>query len=285
MNLFHYCSNKALLSILEKKEIWASELELSNDAMEGKWIRKVFQNYCKENAVTASAQDELLSFLDFVIGIYGYAGFCLSEVSDLLSQWRAYADNGAGASIGFNKDYFEALGKVKFDRNDTFSAHLAKIEYDPSEQRKLIADEADKILKLVADGALQRPTILTTEDNEKKRIDKYKEMGFRFLFFLPLIFSLKNSAFAEEREWRIISYILRTDRDSVLGQLAKMDFKAREGRIVPFARIALESLPQPSITEIVLGPRNATPERTVEAILVKYGWLNVSVRKSEASYR
>jgi len=34
MNLFHYCSNAAMISIISNKEIWATELALSNDLLE-----------------------------------------------------------------------------------------------------------------------------------------------------------------------------------------------------------------------------------------------------------
>ena len=274
-----------MISILEKREVWAAQLALSNDAMEGKWIREVFIAYCKDKAVSAHQQNELLKHLDFVISIAGYAGFCMSEEGDLLSQWRAYADNGAGVSIGFDNKYFEELGNVRRDRNDLFSAYLTKVEYDLEEQKKLVAEHADGILKLVADGALTSPSILDSDEDVGIWRRKYMQMGFRFIFFYFFLFKLKNPAFAEEREWRAISHIFHTDRASTLAELAKMDFKARLDRIVPFVRIALEPLAHQSVTEIVLGPRNATPERIIEALLVKYGWSNVVVRKSKASYR
>jgi hypothetical protein len=285
MNLFHYCSNAAMISIVENKEIWASELALSNDVLEGKWIREVFLNYCKDKEVTALEQNELLNHLDFVIAMAGYAGFCMSEVGDLLSQWRAYADNGAGVSIGFDSVYFEALGNLRRDRNDEFSAHLTKVEYDLAEQKRLVAEHADEILKLVADGALRWPTLLTSEEDKKKWRENFRTMGFRFMFFYFFLFRLKNPAFAEERGWRIISHIFREERDKNFGQLAKMEFRPYVDGIIPFTRIALEPLSQPSITEIVLGPRNLTPERVVGALLLKHGWSNVSVRRSKASYR
>jgi len=34
---------------------------------------------------------------------------CFSAADDLLSQWRAYADDGCGFAIGFNARYFEKL--------------------------------------------------------------------------------------------------------------------------------------------------------------------------------
>jgi Protein of unknown function (DUF2971) len=285
MNLFHYCSNATLVSILEKKEIWAAQLALSNDAMEGKWIREVFIRYCKDKQVSDSDQNRLLEHLDFVISMAGYAGFCMSEEGDLLSQWRAYADNGAGASIGFGHQYFEELGNTKRDRNDEFSAHLTKVEYDLENQKKLIAEHSDEILKLVEDGALRTPTLLDSQEDTQKWQQNFRQMGLRFMFFFFFLFELKNPAFAEEREWRIISHIIHTKRDATLAQLAKMEFKPLKDRIVPFVKIPLEPLSTPSVKEIILGPRNATPERIVEAILLKYGWSDVTVRKSKASYR
>jgi hypothetical protein len=285
MNLYHYCSNAVLTSILSNREIWASELALSNDALEGKWLRRVFVDCCNEKGVTPSDQVELLNYLDLVISMAGYAGFCMSEEGDLLSQWRAYADNGMGASVGFNSEYFEVLGNIRRDRGDTFSAHLTEVIYDSAEQKKLLAEHVDEIIKLIRDGALRQSTFLTSEEDNKKRKDKLRTMGLRFLFFYFFVFKLKNPAFSEEREWRVISHIVQTERDVTLGQLAKMEFKAHMDRIVPFARILLEPLPHSSITEIVLGPRNATPERVVEAFLLKNGWSNVSVNRSLASYR
>jgi hypothetical protein len=235
--------------------------------------------------VGASEQIQLLKRLDFIIGIAGYAGFCMSEEGDLLSQWRAYADNGAGVSIGFDSDYLAKLGNLKRDRNDPVGAHLTKVEYDLEEQVKLVAEHADEILKRVSDGALRFPTLLTSEEDTQSWRQKSERMGLHFIFFYFFLFRLKNPAFIEEREWRVISHIFHTDRDSTVSELAKMEFKAGADRIVPFVRIALESLSEPAINEIVLGPRNATPELVVEALLVKYGWSNVKVRKSKASYR
>ena len=167
MNLYHYCSNTNLISILSSKEILASEFSLSNDRMEGRWIREVFTQYCDEKNVSASDQNELLKHLDVVIAAAGGAGFCMSEEGDLLSQWRAYADGGAGVSIGFAKEYFDLLGSVKRDRNDPFNASLTKVEYDIRKQKEMLADHLDEILKYVSDGALRRPAILFSSEDVK----------------------------------------------------------------------------------------------------------------------
>jgi hypothetical protein len=44
-------------------------------------------------------------------------------------------------------------------------------------------------------------------------------------------------------------------------------------------------LDQPAITEVILGPRNLTPEYICDGALRKHGWTDVMVRRSKASYR
>jgi hypothetical protein len=129
---------------VSSREIWASDFSLSNDLLEGKWMREIFSQYFREKKMATSDQSSLLGHFDALMALSGGAGFCMSEEGDLLSQWRAYADNGAGVSIGFNKDYFEALGILKYDRNDEFNASLTKVEYDVVRQRDYIAEHAEK---------------------------------------------------------------------------------------------------------------------------------------------
>jgi Protein of unknown function (DUF2971) len=193
-----------MLSILSRKEVWASDFSLSNDIMEGKWIREVFSEYCTEKGVKLSAKEILLQYLESVISFAGAAGFCLSEEADLLSQWRGYADDGCGASIGFSREYFEALGNLKRDRNDEFNASLIKVEYDVVQQKKRISEYADDIFEFVSKGVLVGPTLITLdEEMEKRRQANLRSMSLRFFGFFFLCHDFKNPAFAEEREWRL----------------------------------------------------------------------------------
>jgi hypothetical protein len=117
----------------------------------------------------------------------------MSEEGDLLSQWRAYADNGAGVSIGFTKEYFEELGNLKRDRSDEFNASLQKIEYEITKQKEIVAEHLDLILKFVSEGALRRPSLLTSEEEAKIWREKFHAMGLRFIFFFFLSIHFKKS--------------------------------------------------------------------------------------------
>ena len=44
--LYHYCSTAAFQSIVEKRELWLTDLSLSNDNLEGKWaVRRYLDSF------------------------------------------------------------------------------------------------------------------------------------------------------------------------------------------------------------------------------------------------
>jgi hypothetical protein len=288
MNLYHYCPNAAFVSIISGHEIWASDFSLSNDLLEGKWIGEIFKACCKEKGVRDFEQNTLLEDLAAVSSMLGGVGFCMSEEPDLLSQWRAYADDGAGVSIGFNKEYFDALGSMRMNRNDGFNVVISRVEYDIERQREMISEHGDEIIQLVLEGGLRTPSLIMgeNEDEKKERLDKRRKIMFGlFLLFFPHFCSLKNPAFAEEKEWRAISHVIRGTGENPLKSLASMEFRPHLDRVVPYRRIALENVGIEAITEVILGPKHVTPEGIVEAMLRKYSVTGARVRRSSASYR
>jgi hypothetical protein len=285
MNLYHYCSNASFLSIISTRSIWVSEFSLSNDLLEGKWIRRVFSDCCDERKILENERTGLLGMLDSLSEYNGAAGFCMSEESDLLSQWRAYSDNACGVSIGFKRDYLESLSDLKRDRNDDFNAALRQVEYEADRQKALIKDELEHIFSRSGKEVFTPLTLLTTTpEREKARKDTLRSLLLAMFLLFPNLYSFKNPAFREEREWRLISLV--TPADTKKGfDIDRMDFRPLLDRIVPYRTIALEETGTSAIAEVVLGPRNITPERIVEAALMRNGWGRIPVRRSSASYR
>jgi hypothetical protein len=287
MLLYHYCSNQSFLSVIQNREIWASELSMSNDHLEGRWVRQVFTGFCTEKSVATVDLNQLLVHLDGLISLVGAAGFCLSEEGDLLSQWRGYADDGAGINIGFSPQYLERLEKL--EQSEEFSVALRKVTYDPLTQKQQIISTVETILNAVTAGAFRSRVgslLIPTSDSEKKSIEEsFRRLSFGFLQMFPYLYTLKNPAFQEEREWRLLSYVTRPPTNMDAGDLPKMDFRAKPDRIVPIRRVALPDLEIPAIVKVTLGPRNITPEQIIAAALFKYGFKDVEVSRSEASYR
>ena len=136
--LYHYCSNSAFHSIIENKTIRLSSLSLGNDYMEGKLVPKIIIEMAKEDAtedkLLYDGIQESISELKKDIDCFG---FCLSEKGDLLSQWRGYADNASGVSIGFSKSYFFQLSNTHMDVTKPLLS-LKKVVYDPRDQKQLL---------------------------------------------------------------------------------------------------------------------------------------------------
>lgn len=286
MDLFHYCSNFAFLSILQERQIILSELTLSNDTLEGRWAKRIFSQLCSEDSVLAEHVEKLSSNFDFLTEFASAMGFCLSEDGDLLSQWRGYADNGAGLSIGFNKEYLEKIRSL----ND--GGTLQRVIYQHDEQKAELSQVMSEIKKQVGLGAFKPlftgGLLMTTPVSEadKKQITEASQaLWMSYLFAIPHLYTFKNPAFREEREWRLV-YFLTSSKGSIsTNALGDLSFRATHDRVVPTRRVSLVDNDVPIIRKVVLGPKNITPEKVITAALVKNGFRDVDVVRSSASYR
>jgi len=101
----------------------------------------------------------------------------------------------------------------------------------------------------------------------------------------PKQFTLKASAFSEEKEWRLVSVIEGN-------RFNECEYRACRNRVIPFRTINLVDLTAikskrklKPIREIILGPKNETPATVVQAMLKQAGFGDVRVKKSKATYR
>ena len=92
------------------------------------------------------------------------------------------------------------------------------------------------------------------------------------------LFRLKAYAFREEREWRLLSYLVKGGDDHC-------SHRAAHDRIIPYRKIELVGLERNPIAEVILGPKHGTPPKLVEDLLKQHRYGVVGVRRSEASYR
>ena len=112
-----------------------------NDSYENIWIEKYFpliQEYFKEPHYAKLLKDSLKIYKcnnnpPFI--------FCLSANKDLLSQWRAYSQDGHGVSIGLNTKNINIKSKIpqrNVDAKNTLG--IAKVEYYNYSQRNKIME-------------------------------------------------------------------------------------------------------------------------------------------------
>jgi hypothetical protein len=289
--LYHYCSNSTFLSIISGRNIRASEFSLSNDHLEGKWSRRLLDEFCAERQMFPMMQTILLEEFDRCLLQYFFAvGFCLSEDGDLLSQWRGYADDGRGVAIGFESSFFTDLMEATPDRSKGFNLLFVQVCYDQKEQRNTTRPYFEKFCELTNAGALTSPSFLSDKTEEEHQKNA-RLLQLEMISFIPHLYALKNPAFREEKEWRLLTLItpgnalaVTTSEQPSGWKLFDMDYHAKPDRLVPFRSFGLAKTGFQPIREVVIGPKNITPESFVDGALRRYGVV-AQVRRSTASYR
>ena len=188
--LYHYCSNASFLSIVSTRAIWASEFSLSNDRLEGRWIRTVIEESCKDQGLDASQIAIVLKEFDAQASLYGAAGVCLSEDGDQLSQWRAYSTDGAGVSIGFDSSSFTPPNMPA----------VFPIVYEPVTQKQIIAPTIRTICDLFASGVdLQDYNAITIDDHVLETNKNSTLNGAMRSLVLQLKYAFKNCVSRRKR--------------------------------------------------------------------------------------
>ena len=229
--LYHYTSLSGLKGIVESRELWASAIHYLNDEAEfweafkhldraarefhrseGTEAQRVFLRAMTRNILT-------LSELNLCV-------FSLSERGDLLSQWRGYCPAGSGYAIGF-----ETQGLLEFARPLGFS--LERCNYTPRQQGKVISGLLNNHLEAIArDEVAHAPDSVSPDTNPF------------YLEFIRLAPRIKNPAFSEEKEWRLVSDLKWAD-DPHMGY--------REGSTMLIPHYAIPADPLP-IQEVIVGP-------------------------------
>lgn len=250
--------------------------------MEGKLVASVIARLAEKDSVDQDAsrriQDGMRILENFVDGL----GFCLSEDGDLLSQWRGFGADATGVSIGFSTVYLNWLSGEKRKSESPF--FLSQVEYEPSAHESSVAPTYRKVKQLIDAGAFRIPSGPGLVENQTveeimKTFDSLHAQAARELTNLfTKLFRLKAYAFREEREWRLLSYLLRNGEDHCLHRVV-------HDRIIPYRKIELVELERHPVAEVILGPKHGTPTKVVEDFLKLKGYGLVKVRRSEASYR
>ncbi len=280
MILYHYASNETLLSIIQNKKIYLSDLSLSNDTTEGAHtfdlIKEIFE------------EEEVWDPKGFNINHFGehstVLGFCLSTEGDMLSQWRAYAQDGKGVSIGFDKDTLLKFNSEIDPTERIFK--LVEIQYDRDKQKQKLKE---KLASGISEFKKRNPKL-----DLSKTAPEYKQEGKRALEvivdeYLKMIFPgildlycFKKDFFKEEKEWRLMQNVTH---GSFSVETEHIGFRAKSNALIPYRRFPDGQLSSNAISEIIMGPKNETPEYILEALLKNNNFNNCVIKRSRGTYK
>lgn len=285
--VYHYTDLNALISIIEKQTLWATNLYFLNDRNEFKHgISLIFEILEQVNNKNLEAYiREIQNEIDFIKRSDRYIT-CFSKNGDLLSQWRAYASDGKGVSIGFNgRNLASAL-----------NGHVSTkyILYDREKQRKAVSRIISRGIDFFAE---RKPHI------DYSGYDYEKTVAKSLLSFLEsIIADYKDEGFAEEREYRLEYWVPDFQKEK-FRQKAK--YRTNGKFIIPYIELETqyqyylrcsqsEDFEMPTLTqtrlpieEIIVGPAlnfdDVKPG--IEYLLAKNGYSDVLVKHSCIPYR
>ena len=304
--LYHYCSLSTFLNIFRKDNsgqpyisIWLSDIQKSNDSLELIKLRdclfrqiddNIWDLRCICNNESNSERGVQLNALwkNSKKEIYKvsskHLAFCLSENGDLLSQWRGYADDGQGVSIGFKKDFFHKISDLT---STPYEDGEATFEFKP-----IIYDDVKALDYIHNESGIDKFSLCKKYREESECVNKaIKNVICAAPFY-------KNSAFEEEREWRIVaSYMLTDLTPPVFSKYSnnvflfkEIEYSASCRKLIPHVEIQTPNI-KDAIAEIYIGPKCKETVADIRHFLVCMGILkdrnddSIKIMKSEASYR
>lgn len=265
--LYHYTTQAGILGITKNKEVWMTHTQYLNDSSEfhhaietikAEVELRLSKTPKKEEETTLK---EILDVLEQNLSTINVCVSCFSEVGDSLSQWRAYGSHTSGYSLGFNSSFLSEVAK-------SVNGSLVKCIYDNAEKKVVVSKFLDiAVAKILKDREVKP----TTEAEHWSNGYAIENSIFRFA---PI---LKDSSFADEKEWRIISAPLSCKTEG-------FDYRQGSSMIIPYYKLPLivannQSHIKP-IDKIYIGP---TPNKeqsliSVRGLLLSSGWMNVRNR-------
>lgn len=318
-SIYHYCGVDTFMAIIQNKTLRLSDLNKTNDYMEKKWANRfiicALQKALKEYKIDMNLEekywydDEANNHLQYYEKevkkvLYNENPIlitCFSMEKDRLSQWRAYGQDGEGISIGFN---YKLISKLD---NKVDSLCVRRIIYKEQLQQ-------EKLQELVEDCVNYMDELYTTmvgkmykdyNDFFINEFDAFCEVLTEYVGQVAC--SIKNPAFAEEKEIRII-YNPNLSNREIMGdieykeaqkyfssikevsnyRIKPLRFNYRNNQLVAFCDLDFSQLINESIiNEIVIGPKSKIKEDDMYYLLMSNGIdaNNIKITKSEATYR
>ena len=315
--VYHYCSTDVFQQIISNKKIRLSDITKSNDSAELKWASRYVKDMFMEKYESAAQatkyfregypkelfeqflSQSIIETFDDDKRYYTFFVCCFSAVGDQLSQWRGYADDGKGLSIGFDQEKMKNSADEEQERGGYYLI-FDKVVYHESEQKNIVKQYADALisdLKLWAKSeVIEGNTELVTE---------YlfgKTMGNLF----KRCVLLKNPFFIEEKEYRLC-YLNTVEpmneakkkalerfrmkyKYSDLGDKSKkkpvitpeIGYYCRNSILVPYFDYSFD---KSIVKEVIIGPKSKASERDIGEFLHNYGFHDVMVKKSAGTYR
>ena len=242
--LYHYTSLDGLLGIVKYKRLWATHVAYLNDSTELDYavrlLRSHINNVLLEHEQADDDRDCLSQLHQWLSDSWVQNNLLFtcsfSEAGNLLSQWRAYCPPAGGVSLGFQPDQLLASADLQ-------GYQLTKCVYDRELQQTLVEDWLRSVLSTKND----KQQSLQQAPPSQSWYSHFRSFEERFL---NIAARMKDPAFSEEREWRLIS---KSSKNLLEPGLR---FRAGKSRLIPYIEFSapLDQNERLSLRKVYVGP-------------------------------
>ena len=276
--VYHYTTLENFISIIENQSFFFTNLNYLNDRKEYDHGVEIILETIKVYEASESKLKILKIVEENLESIYKSSRYiaCFSNNGDLLSQWRAYGNQGKGIALGFDT----------YNINDFADGYVngMYIEYREELQKNIIQE----IIKIILDYF----------ENIKDFLD-WGKYDSEFLisnciiqFLEEFISAFKHPSFSEEKEFRLEYKI---DKNINKEDNNKLLFRSNGNLIIPFFKLKyIDKKDNLSITnrklpleKIIIGPSVdfKLNKLSIESFLSKNGYNDVKIVQSTIPYR
>ncbi len=263
MELVHYTNNIALLSILQKKELWATKYTHLNDKNELVHLKTLFQEennaYFKKKMIASNLKDHLVKYEQCVNKIFSkyfdnlsknIFVVSFSKNSDKFNMWSYFASNN-GYNIKFNYDVLlKQLGINNFNGDysptnnnisdfDKIVIPNSSLDNDNMPHREVLHGEVIYTEDEKRTFIKELLYSYYTSDNEynDEEFSSYDHLEFIIKSLLYKSYFFKQQGFLAEEEYRIVFIIKET-----FPEVEKLiHYRTNDSENIPYLRININS--------------------------------------------
>lgn len=314
-NIYHYCSLDTFSQIIKNKTLRLSDLNKTNDYMEKKWgMQFLYSTLCEElqdkgivmdlkeyywysdeaHSHIEQLENDIKLFLNHQTLIT-----CFSIEKDMLSQWRAYGNDGVGIAIGFD---YTLLKKLLKDEKRLF---IDSVIYKKEKQERVIREKLFNPAFNYMEEMFEQEVVKCSNNFNEYFVEEFDCFCEMMDVDVERVFSfLKNPAFDEEKEVRIVyntgiyedmeeKEFLSCTSDAIpIGKnkellLQPMQYVVKNDKLVAYVDMKFERCIESGIIkEIVIGPKaNISTNDIYRFLLVNGVGSDIKISKSRSSYQ
>ncbi len=203
--------------------------------------------------------------------------FCLTELNDSLSQWRAYGNDGEGICFKIDSKKLEMKYRLPF----------SGVEKDNNLSLHNVIYSNEEIINIIEDILNESIEFSKTRDENIKNIVFAENACALMVRFSPVV---KLNEFREEKEWRIIYNPVCIKTDSIpfntLDNNKDIGFVTTNNNLRSYFKISFTSDEfKDIISAIYIGPKSRVHYYEMRILLDINALKNTEIYHSKIPYR